>query len=92
MLERVRGYALGQMGRWDEARASFEASLRLARARGGMQFDIALSLDAIIRLARVTADRTPAAFEVERAELLEQLGVVSIPEIPLATTIAEAMS
>lgn len=91
MLERVRGYALGQMGRWDEAGASFGASLALARARGGLQFDVALSLDAIIRLTRVTGDRAPAEFEVELAELLEQLGVVSIAEIPLSKTVAEAM-
>ena len=91
MLERVRGYALGQMGRWDDARTSFEASLALARSRGGMQFDIALALDAIIRLARISGSRAPARFEEERAELLEQLGVVSIAEIPLETTTAEAM-
>jgi hypothetical protein len=91
MLERVRGYALGQMGRWEDARASFEASLALARARGGLEFDVVLSLDAIIRLAGITGDRAPAAFEVERAELLEQLGIASIAEIPLATTTAEAM-
>ena len=92
ILERVRGYALGQMGRSDDAQAAFDASLRLARARGGMQFDLALALDAIIRLSRISGDRAPAGFEEERAELLEHLGVERIAEIPLGMVAAGSRS
>jgi tetratricopeptide (TPR) repeat protein len=83
-LERVRGYALAQLGRLAEAREAFEASRSRARARGGgTQFDVALALDAIVRLAGSTGAQAPAGFEAERTELLEQLGVVRIADIPL---------
>jgi class 3 adenylate cyclase/tetratricopeptide (TPR) repeat protein len=88
ILERVRGYALEQMGRSDDARAAFDASLMLARARGGMQFDVALALDAIIRLSEIGGGPAPAGFEEERAELLEHLGVERIAEIPLGAIAA----
>ena len=84
MLERVRGYALAQLGRRDEAREAFEASLTRARGRGGgIQFDVALALDALIRLAVATGEQVPAAFEAERAELLELLGVVRVADVPI---------
>ena len=84
MLERVRGYALAQLGRRDEAREAFEASLTRARGRGGgMQFDVALALDALVRLAVATGEQVPAGFEAERAELLELLGVVRVADVPL---------
>ena len=85
MLERVRGYALGQLGRWARGPWAFEASLSRSHARGG---GTAVRRRALARRHHSSRGcppviAAPAAFEVERAELLEQLGVVSIAEIPL---------
>ena len=48
-----------------------------------MQFDVALGLDAIVRLAAAMGEPVPDGVAAERAELLELIGVVQIADIPL---------
>jgi tetratricopeptide (TPR) repeat protein len=75
---RVRGTALSQLGRLDEAGAEIDMSIAIAR-EAGATFQLALALDV---LARVDGDRDAAS---ESAELLRQLGVERVPRPPLPT-------
>ena len=77
LLERVRGYALAQLGRPDEAEAAFSASLKDARERGA-DFQIALTLLAIGRLARLRGETPAADQEEESAAILTRLGVIAV--------------
>ena len=80
LAHRIRGYALEQLGRTDEALAAFEQSLELARA-ADETYELAVTLDAIGALkARTGADGSAEAAEARG--LLARLGVVSTPEIP----------
>jgi tetratricopeptide (TPR) repeat protein len=76
LLDRVHGYAHMQLHRPDEAARSFERSLASAREVGAL-YEIALTLRANALVHHDEAD-VP---EVQR--LLETLGVVRLPEIPL---------
>lgn len=81
MLHRVRGYALAQSGDLDAAEAAVESSTRIARA-GDEPYELALSLDALVRLAgRRGADGSGASDE--RESIFERLGVVARPYVPL---------
>ena len=81
LAHRLRGYALEQLGRADEALAAFEQSLELARA-ADETYELAVTLGAIGDLkARVGANATAEAAEARG--LLARLGVVTTPEIPL---------
>jgi class 3 adenylate cyclase len=73
-LERTLGYAFAQDRRPDEAASHLERSLELGRAAQA-RYEIAMTLNAT---AEVTGRPS-----VEAEELFAQLGVVSIPSIPL---------
>jgi class 3 adenylate cyclase/tetratricopeptide (TPR) repeat protein len=84
MLHRVRGYALAQLGRIEEARDAFQSSLELARQRGGgAQYDVALAFDATVRLAALTGELPPDSFADEGRDLRVRLGVERLSEPPL---------
>ncbi len=75
LLERLVGYALVQARRPEEARPHFEESLRFARERG-LQYEVARTL-------RALADTGAPEHSAEAQELLDSLGVVSLPRVPL---------
>ena len=87
-LHRLRGWAYIQSGRVLEARAALEESLRLARLEDenlgikSADYEIALTLDALVRLGELTGQRTDE-LAAERDEILDGLGVVNVPEPPL---------
>jgi class 3 adenylate cyclase/tetratricopeptide (TPR) repeat protein len=81
VLYRAHGCALMQQGRLEEARAALELSLGDARQRGA-DYDIALALDALVALGRLTDEPTKAIQE-ERDGIFERLNVVRTPTIPL---------
>jgi class 3 adenylate cyclase/tetratricopeptide (TPR) repeat protein len=82
MLKRMRAYALLQTGSLDEARAAFQESLETARSRN-MDYEIALSLEGILRLTRLEDGFWTEELERERDEIFERLGVVSVVSVPL---------
>jgi tetratricopeptide (TPR) repeat protein len=82
-LERIKGAALLQQGRYDEAEVALEASLRAGRAEGAT-FDVGRTLGRLAELAELRGDMTRAAAFREESELiLEGLGVVAISAVPL---------
>jgi predicted ATPase/class 3 adenylate cyclase len=82
LLHRVRGYALTQMGRFDEAAEALEESLLAARNRSA-EYEVALTLRATADLARVSGRPEPIEARSESRAILEGLGVVALPEVPL---------
>ncbi len=80
LLHRVRGWALVQTGRPDDARRAFEESLRTARSRQA-DFEIAMALHALAALARQAGGRDEDA-ERESRTMLERLGVVRVAGVP----------
>ncbi len=75
LVERLVGYALVQARRPEEARPHFEESLRLARERDA-RYEIARTL-------RALAETGAPEHAAEAQELLDSLGVVSLPRVPL---------
>jgi tetratricopeptide (TPR) repeat protein len=88
MLHRLRGWALMQTGQLEQARESLTESLRIARAGdanfGGesADYDAALTLDALVRLGRLTGE-TNEDLERDRDAITTRLGVVALPQPPL---------
>ncbi|MHB8465010.1 MAG: adenylate/guanylate cyclase domain-containing protein [Acidimicrobiales bacterium] len=82
MIHRLRGCAYVALGRDADARSEFDAALDVSRARGG-SYDIALALEAVAVLAMRSGQPIDEAAEIERAELLASLGVISTPPPPL---------
>jgi len=80
MLHRLRGWALAQRGRWEEATKSLITGLRLAKEVGA-DYEVGLTLQALAH----TADSTDAGREyaAEAQEIFQRLGIVSVPEVPL---------
>ncbi len=78
LIERTIGYALCQARRPEEATPHFEESLRIARDLRA-EFEVALTLRA---MAAVGADGS-GALRAESDAILERLGVVSVPRVPL---------
>jgi len=81
-VHRVRGYALLQAGRNDEALAALETSLRIARAASA-DYETALTLEALAharRVARTGDDTTPL---IEAHKLFDRLGVARTTRVPL---------
>ena len=78
LIERSIGYSLHQARRPDEARTHFDESLRIARALK-VQYEVALTLRAM------AATGYPGAQDLAREsdEILELLGVVALPAVPL---------
>jgi tetratricopeptide (TPR) repeat protein len=81
MLERVRGLALMQLGRLEEARAALVESERRARADSA-DYEVALALDALVTLGLLEG-RPAEKTERERDRIFGRLGVVRTPRIPL---------
>jgi len=86
VLHRIRGYALAQRGRTEEAKEAFTASLDAARS---LRYEKAITLDALIWLAGHTGQ--PADTEVldARAALFGTLGVAAAPTVPFTTRCAD---
>lgn len=83
-LRRVRGYALGVLGRSDEALGELEESLEAARARASL-YEEALTLEAVCRLHASTGVGPGVSIDGRSEALLKELGVRSsfAPEIPV---------
>jgi class 3 adenylate cyclase/tetratricopeptide (TPR) repeat protein len=79
-LARLRGWALLQLGRLDEARDSLQEALQLSKRREDVREE-ALTLDAMLTLARLVA-HAPAELEQARHDRFEQLGIVEPPHFP----------
>jgi len=78
---RLRGWALMQLGRIDEARAAFDDS-RNQTIRRGDEYQLALALEGLAAVARATGDDA-RALETERRSILERLGIETTPAVPL---------
>jgi len=76
MLHRTQGCAFLQLGRVEDARAALDRALEEARRRS-LDYEVALVLDALALLEPTDGLRR------ERDTILERLGVVGIPQIPL---------
>jgi class 3 adenylate cyclase/tetratricopeptide (TPR) repeat protein len=82
LVERVRGYALVQQGDLEAAQAAFEAS-RDSALELKADYELVLTLDAMHSLAELRGDRHGADELGGRiAELVDQLGMVSMPDVP----------
>jgi tetratricopeptide (TPR) repeat protein len=82
-LHRVRGIALGRLGRRDEAMSELERSLAIARKRGAL-YDVAATLD-IVHTLNAQSEQLAA----ERDSLLARLGIEQLPVVTLAPTYGE---
>jgi class 3 adenylate cyclase/tetratricopeptide (TPR) repeat protein len=89
MLHRLRGWALLQGDRLEEARASLLESLRIARLESenlgmrNIEYEIALTTDALARVAELTGEPI-GELASERDAILAALDVVRIDRPPLA--------
>ena len=84
LLERVRGYALAQLGDLEGAKAAIAESLRAGRARGA-DHEVVQTLHAIVRLALIEQEPADPEVDAEIRALLERLHIVAIPVVPLLT-------
>jgi class 3 adenylate cyclase/tetratricopeptide (TPR) repeat protein len=82
MLHRLRGFALAQYGDLDGGWAALEQSLEVARARQA-DFELALTLGAMARLARLRGDPDAGDYDADSRSMLRGLDVVVVPHIPL---------
>ena len=82
MLHRVRAYAFAAVDRLDDAWASVDESLAVARAAGAV-YEVALSLEAVAVIAELGGLPHDETADAERAALLEQLGIQSTPPPPV---------
>ncbi|MDH4112891.1 MAG: hypothetical protein OEV60_09470, partial [Actinomycetota bacterium] len=80
-LERIRGYALLQSGKAREARDAFDRSLRAAREQN-LGHEVALALDASMKLAEAGGEAPDDAVERERDSILERLGIPEVVDVP----------
>jgi class 3 adenylate cyclase/tetratricopeptide (TPR) repeat protein len=87
LLNRVRGSALLQLGRLEEARVTLETAVAEARQRNA-SYELALALDSLATLASLAGEEAEE-LESERDAILDRLGVVSISEIPLPQVAAK---
>jgi class 3 adenylate cyclase/tetratricopeptide (TPR) repeat protein len=89
LLHRLSGYALMRTGRPEEARTAFQESLEAGQARE-MDYEVALTLRALAELVGSVPDMadglTAADLGSESQAILDRLGVVWVPVIPLGTT------
>lgn len=82
MLHRIRGLALMQLGRLDEAGPALEESLAAARSRRA-GYEIAQTLRALGGLARLKGIPPDSEQGAEADELIAGLGIIRMPEVPL---------
>jgi tetratricopeptide (TPR) repeat protein len=78
LLERSIGYAHHQARQPEEGRPHFEASLRIARELK-VQYEVALTL----RAMAATNYPSDEDLGAQSDEILERLGVISLPSVPL---------
>ena len=82
LVHRTRGYALLQLADYDGAEQCLDESIHVAR-ESGSTYELALSLAAAALLHEQTG--SPSSEEhAEAAKLLDALGVISVPAVPLA--------
>ncbi|HVF78492.1 MAG TPA: AAA family ATPase [Solirubrobacteraceae bacterium] len=81
LLQRVRGYALAQLGERDAAAAAFEASILDARTQDA-PFELALTLDALLEFGAQDGS-VQAERRRERDEIVARLAIVRLPQPPL---------
>jgi class 3 adenylate cyclase/tetratricopeptide (TPR) repeat protein len=81
LLERVRGHALLQRRRFEEAADALEASLASARARNDLQ-DTMLALHSLVEACRREGRPPPEARATELDALAARLSVRALPPIP----------
>jgi class 3 adenylate cyclase/tetratricopeptide (TPR) repeat protein len=77
LLHRVRGLALGRLGRAEEARAALEAALAQARERGD-ELDVVLALDCLLATG-AQAGAGERESERERDAIVRRLDIVRLP-------------
>jgi class 3 adenylate cyclase/tetratricopeptide (TPR) repeat protein len=82
LLNRVKAYALMQEVHLEEAREALQESLAAARARQA-DYEIGLTLRAMVDLSRLAAGRIDIEAEAESEAILDRLGVVAVPNVPL---------
>jgi class 3 adenylate cyclase/tetratricopeptide (TPR) repeat protein len=85
-LARIRGCALAQLGRLDDARDALEESLESARATGA-PYEVGLTLDALVKLGPRVCEHVDEAAR-ERDEIFARLHVVATPQISPAPAAA----
>ena len=85
ILTRLRGWALAQGGRTDEARTELEAALRAAEDRGD-RYECLLVADALITIGGSRIDQ--AQLLHDRRLNMEKLGVIVTPSFPLVSSAA----
>jgi class 3 adenylate cyclase/tetratricopeptide (TPR) repeat protein len=86
LLHRVRGFAFAQLGDLVSAEDALEASLAEGRTQDE-DYEIAVTLDALERLASITGRPELSGRRTECDALLERLDVVALPEAPLAPSV-----
>src|SRR5262249_18278618 len=90
-LLRLRGCALLQLGQLDEARLALEDALQTARRREAdfgiksLDYEAARTLDVLVRLGTLVDDPALAELSTERDGILAHLGIVALPDVPLAS-------
>jgi class 3 adenylate cyclase/tetratricopeptide (TPR) repeat protein len=85
LLQRVRGCALLQLGRRDEAQVALTESLELAKASES-DYEIAMSMAAVASAAELAGDlATARSHETDIARLFDKLGVERVSVIPMST-------
>lgn len=82
LLHRVRGYALAQLGRYEEAAAALATSLATARELNALH-EVAFTLHALVGLGRLRADLAQDDADSELAALRARLAMTSMPDVPL---------
>jgi tetratricopeptide (TPR) repeat protein len=88
-LPRMRGWALLQLGRFADAQVELENSLAVGRQADSdfglksADYEVALTLDAMVRLGTVTDDPALVDLATERDAIVGRLGIVTLPAVPL---------
>jgi class 3 adenylate cyclase/tetratricopeptide (TPR) repeat protein len=80
-FQRLRGWALARLGRWEEADVALTASRSVAIELGALHEEAATA-DLVARLAPLFSSDTTAAAS-RRTELYERLGIVQPLQLPL---------
>ncbi len=83
-LHRVRGYALAQLGRVEEARAALEESLRIGQVRNA-DYEVAMTVLALARVRSMAGSPIDRGMEARAETIVERLGIVSVLDVPLTS-------
>jgi tetratricopeptide (TPR) repeat protein len=85
-LQRVRGYALAQLGRLPEAREALEESVAGASDREA-EYEEALALEALARIGAIEGSSDAPELKARYRAIFDRLGVVTVPVMPIANTL-----